>query len=85
MNTQAFCHVVAQSIPLLLDFPTRRFSVDYDRDADVLYISFDRPQNATDSEMTDDGFLLRYRGEQLVGVTILDASLRAARDAPERP
>nr|VFK79652.1 MAG: Protein of unknown function (DUF2283) [Candidatus Kentron sp. SD] len=46
-------------------------NVDYDRDADVLYISFDHPQNATDSEMTDDGFLLRYRGEQLVGVTIL--------------
>ena len=40
MNTQAFCHVVAQSIPLLLDFPTRRFSVDYDGDADVLV----RPQ-----------------------------------------
>nr|VFK43366.1 MAG: Uncharacterized protein YuzE [Candidatus Kentron sp. TC] len=76
MNTQSLCHVVAQSIPLLLDFPTRRFSVDYDRDADVLYISFERPQNATDSEMTEDGFLLRYRGEQLIGVTILDASTR---------
>nr|VFK67648.1 MAG: Protein of unknown function (DUF2283) [Candidatus Kentron sp. UNK]VFK72871.1 MAG: Protein of unknown function (DUF2283) [Candidatus Kentron sp. UNK] len=66
MNTQTLCHVVAQSIPLLLDFPTRKFSVDYDRDADVLYISFDHPQNATDSEMTEDGFLLRYRGEQLI-------------------
>nr|VFJ99025.1 MAG: Protein of unknown function (DUF2283) [Candidatus Kentron sp. H]VFJ99090.1 MAG: Protein of unknown function (DUF2283) [Candidatus Kentron sp. H]VFK03837.1 MAG: Protein of unknown function (DUF2283) [Candidatus Kentron sp. H] len=53
MNTQSLCHVVAQSIPLLLDFPTRGFSVDYDRDADVLYISFDRPQNVTDSEMMD--------------------------------
>ena len=83
MNTQTLCHVVAQSIPLLLDFPTRKFSVDYDRDADVLYISFDRPQNATDSEMTDDGFLLRYRGEQLIGVTILDASTRPPRNAME--
>nr|VFK18110.1 MAG: hypothetical protein BECKLPF1236B_GA0070989_11344 [Candidatus Kentron sp. LPFa] len=46
-----------------------------------LYISFDRPQNATDSEMTEDGFLLRYRGEQLFGVTILDALIRAARNS----
>nr|VFK68161.1 MAG: Protein of unknown function (DUF2283) [Candidatus Kentron sp. UNK]VFK73435.1 MAG: Protein of unknown function (DUF2283) [Candidatus Kentron sp. UNK] len=48
-----------------------------------LYISFDRPQNATDSEMTEDGFLLRYRGEQLIGVTILDASIRAPWNAVE--
>nr|VFK24326.1 MAG: hypothetical protein BECKLPF1236B_GA0070989_14032 [Candidatus Kentron sp. LPFa] len=48
-----------------------------------LNISFDRPQNATDSEMTEDGFLLRYRGEQLIGVTILDASIRAPWNAVE--
>ncbi|MDY0096688.1 MAG: DUF2283 domain-containing protein [Candidatus Vecturithrix sp.] len=72
-------HAVLQSIPLLLDFPAPKFWVDYDREADVLYISFDRPQNATDSEMTEDGLLLRYRDEQLIGVTILDASTRSAR------
>ncbi len=69
---------VMQSIPLLLDFPTQRFWVDYDQEADVLYISFARPQNATDSEMTEDGVLLRYHEEQLVGVTILDASTRSS-------
>lgn len=67
---------VVQAIPLLLHFPSPKFWVDYDRDADVLYISFDRPQNATDSEMTDDGILLRYREQRLVGMTILDASTR---------
>ena len=50
--------------------------VDYDEGADVLYISFDRPQKATDTEMTDDGLLLRYRAKELVGVTVLDASTR---------
>ncbi len=50
--------------------------VDYDDEADVLYISFQRPQKATDTEMTDGGILLRYRGEQLVGITVLDASIR---------
>ena len=48
--------------------------MDYDKEADVLYFSLERPQKATDSEMTDDGVLLRHRGEQLVGVTILDVS-----------
>ena len=67
---------VLQSVPLLLDFPEQRFWVDYDREADVLYISFQRPQKATDSELTDEGVILRYRGEQLVGLTILEASSR---------
>ena len=66
-----------QAAPLLIDFPTQRFSVDYDREADVLYINFQRPQKATHTEMTEDGLLLRYRGKQLVGVTVLDASTRA--------
>jgi uncharacterized protein YuzE len=68
---------VFQAVPLLIDFPTQRFWVDYDRDADVLYISFQRPQKATDTEMTDDGLLLRYRRKQLVGITVLDASTRS--------
>jgi len=67
---------VLQAIPQLVDFPKNRFWVDYDRDADVLYISFRRPQDADDSVMTDDGILLRYRQEELVGVTVLDAAAR---------
>lgn len=67
---------VTRAIPLLLRFPAQRFWVDYDADADVLYISFQRPQQATETEMTDDGILLRYRGRELVGITILDASKR---------
>ncbi len=53
-------------------------SVDYDEEADVLYISLQRPQKATNTVMTDDGMLLRYRGQQLVGITILDASIRSS-------
>ena len=67
---------VFRAVPYLTHFPSRRFWVDYDEEADVLYISFERPQEATDSEMTDDGVLLRYRGERLVGMTILNASTR---------
>jgi uncharacterized protein YuzE len=68
---------ISQAVPLLIDFPVRRFWVDYDKEADVLYISLRRPQKATNTRMTEDGMLLRYRGEQLVGVTVLDASARS--------
>ena len=65
-----------QAIPILVDFPHERFWVDYDREADVLYINFRRPQNADDSLMTEEGILLRYRQEELVGLTVLDTSQR---------
>jgi len=69
---------IFRAAPYLTRFPAKRFWVDYDEEADVLYINFERPQKATDSEMTDNGVLLRYRGEQLVGVTILNISAQSA-------
>ena len=68
---------VFQAVPLLIDFPGQHFWVDYDNEADVLYISFQHPQKATDTEMTDEGILLRYREDKLVGITVLDASTRS--------
>ena len=68
---------IFEAVPLLLHFPARRFWVDYDAEADVLYISFQRPQKATDSEITEQGVVLRYRDQHLVGVTVLDASTRS--------
>ena len=62
--------------PKLLGLAQGRFWVDYDLEADVLYISFQRPQGATNSVLTDDGVVLRYHAEELVGITILDASTR---------
>ena len=57
--------------------PIHKFWLDYDEGADVLYISLRRPQKATDSMMLDDGgILLSYRGEQLVGITVFEASKR---------
>lgn len=50
--------------------------IDYDKEADVLYLSLEKPQEAADSEMLDNGILLRYRGEKLVGITILEAYKR---------
>lgn len=67
---------LAQVVPYMLGFPASRFWVDYDQDADVLYISFTRPQQATDTAMTDEGLLLCYRDDHIVGVTVLVASSR---------
>ena len=49
-------------------------SLDYDKQADVLYVSFEKPQQATDTEIVSDHLLLRKRDRQLVGYTILHAS-----------
>ncbi len=68
---------VFQAVPFLIDFPTPRYWVDYDNEADVLHISFQHPQKATDSKMTDDGVLFRYRSKQLVGITVLEAPTRS--------
>ena len=69
-------NTIAKAIPLLINFPESRFKVDYDQEADVLYISFKRPQKATNTEMTDNGILFRYRKNELVGITVLEASTR---------
>ena len=47
--------------------------IDYDKEADVLYISFEKPQNADDSLM-DGNVIIHKRGESVVGLTILNAS-----------
>jgi len=77
VSRDSVVHSVLQVVPLFAALPSERSSADYDREADVLHISFQRPQKATQTVMTDDGLLLRYRGDQLVGVTVLNASARA--------
>jgi uncharacterized protein YuzE len=55
--------------------PATKLWLDYDAEADVLYISLKRPQKATETVEADGGgVLLRYRGKDLVGITVLDGS-----------
>jgi len=49
---------------------SRRIWLDYDAEADVLYLSFRKPQQATDSELDDD-VVYHYRHGELVGLTII--------------
>lgn len=48
--------------------------VTYDKEADVLYVNFEKPSHAIDSELTDDDMIIRYAGKKVIGVTILHAS-----------
>ena len=48
----------------------------YDAETDVLYVNFKKPSDATDSELTDDDVIIRYEGEEVIGLTILHASQR---------
>jgi uncharacterized protein YuzE len=50
--------------------------IDYDVEADALYVNFQKPQRTTESELLDNGVILRYRGDKLVGMVIFDASKR---------
>ena len=62
--------------PKVNQFPNSSLWSSYDEEADVLYIRFDRSIPVTDSELTDDDIILRYNGDDLVGMTILHASQR---------
>ncbi|MBC8228963.1 DUF2283 domain-containing protein [bacterium] len=63
---------ILKSVPYLLTAPSPKIWVDYDDEADVLYISFHKPQRANDSIM-EDNIIYHYRDEELVGITILRA------------
>ena len=60
----------------LIKLPAKHIWVDYDREADVLYLSFRKPQRARETVETDDDVLMRTDGDQIVGITILNASNR---------
>jgi hypothetical protein len=53
-----------------LKLPTEHVWLDYDKEADVLYMSFRRPQRATETIEVDDDILMRKDGRDIVGLTI---------------
>lgn len=68
-------------VQTVLHTPHQYLWSSYDMDADVLYINFKKPANATDSELTDDDVIIRYEGDEVIGLTILHASKRAPKAA----
>jgi uncharacterized protein YuzE len=51
--------------------------LSYDEEADVLYLNFKKPSHADDPELLDNDVIVRYEGEEVVGMTIMNASKKA--------
>lgn len=71
--------ISTELIAQVLALPARQLWTDYDAEADVLYISFRKPQQANDSVVEEDGNIYHYRDGDLVGITILNASSQGKR------
>jgi uncharacterized protein YuzE len=63
-------------IPVVQLAPHKYLWSSYDAEADVLYINFKKPSHATDSDLLDNDVIVRYEGDDIVGITILHASKR---------
>jgi uncharacterized protein YuzE len=63
-------------VPAIKQSPQGFVWMSYDHEADTLYINFKKPSFATDSEMTDDDIIIRYAGDEIIGMTILHVSAR---------
>jgi uncharacterized protein YuzE len=63
-------------LPTVKDAPQRAVWLTYDQEADVMYVNFQKPSVATDSELTDDDVIIRYHKDEIIGFTVLHASQR---------
>ncbi|HZY38200.1 MAG TPA: DUF2283 domain-containing protein [Mucilaginibacter sp.] len=50
--------------------------IRFDKEADVMYVSFGPPVPADDSELGDDDILYRYKDGEIVGLTVTHFSHR---------
>jgi uncharacterized protein YuzE len=64
-------------LPTIDQTPQKNVWMNYDEEADVLYVNFKRPSVATDSELTDDDVIIRYEHDDVIGMTILHARQRS--------
>ncbi len=67
---------ILQAVTHLVKLPKTHLWLDYDAQADVLYLHFEDKPISTRSQMREDGIILDYKDDNLVGMTILEASQR---------
>jgi len=54
----------------------QKIDLDYDEEADVLYLSFGEPREAKDSVEVEDGVVYRIADNEIVGITITNFKAR---------
>ncbi|MHB1376491.1 MAG: DUF2283 domain-containing protein [Candidatus Humimicrobiaceae bacterium] len=74
METTAEIKGIFEALPYIKKIGAEHLWFDFDEGADVLYVSLERPQRATDTDILDDGIFLRLRGKKVVGLTITNIS-----------
>jgi uncharacterized protein YuzE len=62
-------------LPHIFKIGAKEINFNYDRDADVLYISFDKKQKADRTDDSNYPTIYRYANEQLIGITIINYSI----------
>ncbi len=65
-------------IPALKQAPENAVWISYDREADVLYVNFQRPAIADGGDEIAEDVIARTSGGEIIGYTILNASKHAA-------
>jgi uncharacterized protein YuzE len=61
-------------IPHIVRSSRKKVWIDYDRGADMLYISFVYPPNAVEHEEDENGVIRNYNADgELTGITIISA------------
>ena len=60
----------------MAEIELKKVKMNYDEEGDVLYINFGKPQKADDSDITDEGVIVRLRNGKIVGLSILNAKKR---------
>lgn len=76
MATVNLDHVLSL-VPQALQLNQKNIWLSYDEEADVLYLNFKKPSHADDSELLENDVIVRYEGEEVVGMTIMNASKKA--------
>jgi uncharacterized protein YuzE len=75
-STEEIVGKCAAMVHDVLQLPARNVWIDYDEEADVLYMSLRKPQRTTKTVEVDKDILVRKDGRSVVGVTIMNASTR---------
>ena len=56
-----------KAVANLIKLPKTKMWLDYDAEVDILYLHFEEKPASTHSEMREDGIILDYRDNTLVG------------------
>jgi len=74
MKAEVILNEIYEALPHIKKVGAQHIWFDFDDEADVLYVSLEHPQRATDTDILEDGTFLRMRGKKVVGITITNVS-----------